>query len=62
MRKPKSKSLACEPYPKALAYDPEQWPEETAITILVRGGTVVNHDDSKRCNVLINGEAIVAIR
>ena len=29
--------------------------------ILVRGGTVVNHDHSKRADVLIDGETIVAI-
>ena len=30
-------------------------------SILIRGGTVVNHDHSKRADVLIEGEQIVAI-
>lgn len=31
------------------------------MAILIRGGTVVNHDHSKRADVLIDGETIVAI-
>ena len=31
------------------------------MTILIRGGTVVNHDHSKRADVLVDGEQIVAI-
>jgi dihydropyrimidinase len=31
------------------------------MTILIRGGTVVNHDHSKRADVLIEGERIVAV-
>ena len=29
--------------------------------LLIRGGTVVNHDHSRRADVLIDGETIVAI-
>ncbi len=35
--------------------------EPATMTILIRGGTVVNHDASKRADVLIEGETIVAI-
>ncbi len=30
------------------------------MTILIRGGTVVNHDHSRRADVLVDGETIVA--
>ena len=29
--------------------------------LLIRGGTVVNHDHSRRADVLIDGETIVAV-
>ena len=31
------------------------------MTILIRGGTVVNHDHSSRADLLVDGETIVAI-
>ena len=29
--------------------------------LLIRGGTVVNHDHSRRADVLIDGDSIVAV-
>src|ERR1700716_1763033 len=34
---------------------------ETAMSILIRGGTVINHDHSRRADVLIEGDTIAAI-
>src|SRR5258708_12551406 len=35
---------------------------ENAMTaLIIRGGTVVNHDHSRRADVLVDGETIVAI-
>src|SRR5258705_278052 len=31
-------------------------------SLIIRGGTVVNHDHSRRADVLIEGETIVAVR
>jgi len=31
------------------------------MTKLIRGGTVVNHDNSRRADVLVDGSAIVAV-
>ena len=31
------------------------------MSLLIRGGTVVNHDHSRRADVLIDGDTIVAV-
>ena len=31
------------------------------MSLLIRGGTVVNHDHSRRADVLIEGDTIVAV-
>src|SRR6202051_354642 len=46
---------------EAIQSRPQTSLQEIAMPILIRGGTVVNHDHSRRADVLVEGATIAAV-